>query len=116
MRFILDEGKNEISFRFDTRAYHREALYGASLVFTDRAFVYLEKQGKERLIVTLQGKSPLPKERLNALAGEFHNELLNQTLRWMVAKHNRKTKEAIQAQALFSAHTPAKPRRLYAHR
>lgn len=106
MRYSLDQARNEVTFLFGLKIYRKEALYGAGLVFSDRAFVYLEAKGRSGLAVTLQGKKPMAQEQLSALAGEFHNELLNQTLRWMVAKHNRKTKEAIVAQALFAAHTP----------
>jgi His-Xaa-Ser system protein HxsD len=110
MRFTLDEESNEVAFDFDTKVYRREALYGTGLVFTDRAFVYVQRRGAGRLTVTLQGKKPLTAGQLNEVAGEFHNELLNQSLRWLVARHNRRTKEAIQTQALISARTaePAK--------
>lgn len=109
MFFALDEKEREVSFLLSTKAYHREALYGASLVFTPRAFVFMEPGGRSRLRITLKAKQPAGKSVLEELAGEFHNELLSQTLRWMVAKHNKKTKEAIEMQALFAAHT--KPRR-----
>ena len=104
MRFQLDQDANEISFFFNTNIYRKEALYGAGLVFSDRAFTFVEPKGPHRLKITLQLKNPAQQESLRALAGEFHNELLNQTLRWMVARHNKKTKEAIQTQALFAAH------------
>jgi len=104
MRFQLSQKKSEISFVFNVKTYRKEALYGAGLVFSDRAFVFVEASGPQRLKITLQSKKPAERESLRALAGEFHNELLSQTLRWMVARHNKKTKEAIQAQALFAAH------------
>ena len=109
MRFKLDQKKSEISFIFNVKTYRKEALYGAGLVFSDRAFVFVEPNGPYHLRITLQSKKPAERESLRTLAGEFHNELLSQTLRWMVARHNKKTKEAIQAQALFAAHAQPQP-------
>ena len=108
MRYQLNQEKNEIGFVLNTKTYRKEALYGAGLVFSDRAFVFLEPNGPHRLKITLQSKKPAERSSLSALAGEFHNELLNQTLRWMVARYNKKTKEAIQTQALFAAHPQPK--------
>jgi len=96
---------NEVTFRLNPKVYHREAVYGTALVFTSRCYVFLSGAAN-RLAVTLQGKEPHDAEKLRALAGDFHNELLNQTLRWMVGQVNRKTKEAIITQALFAAHSP----------
>lgn len=105
MEFDLDLPRNEISFAFDSRAYHKEALYGAALVFTSRCYAYLKNQGRSGLLVTLQGKQTMDEDGLTRLAGEFHNELLSQTLRWMVAKHNKGVKGAIITQALYAAHS-----------
>jgi len=109
MRFKLDQDNSEIGFIFNLKTYRKEALYGAGLVFSDRAFIFVEPNGPHHLRITLQSKKPAGREFLCALAGEFHNELLSQTLRWMVARHNKKTKEAIQAQALFAAHAQPQP-------
>ena len=104
MHFRLNEKRNEISFSFDTRVYRKEALYGAALVFTGQAYVYMTHAGRETLSVSLQSKIPASAGKLQGLAGEFHNELLNQTLRWMVSQHNKVAKNAIITQALYAAH------------
>jgi His-Xaa-Ser system protein HxsD len=96
-------GGNQAVFTVDKNVYRREAIYGTALVFTNRCHVYLASRGRGAVIVTLEGKEPLDDARLRELAGEFHNELLNQTLRWMVGRQNKKTKEAIILQALFAA-------------
>lgn len=106
-RFAYDLVRREVAFRYDSRAYHPEAVYGAALVMTPRCYAYMESGSPRRVI--LKAKAPSATEaELEALAGEFHNELLNQTLRWMVAKQNRRTKDAIVAQALFAARSPRK--------
>ena len=107
-RFAYDLPQNEVAFEYDARAYHREAVYGTALVFTTQCYTFLEGGARGRARVVLQPKQPCDEQGLSRLAGEFHNELLNQTLRWMVAKHNKKTKDAIIAQALFAARSPSK--------
>lgn len=108
-RFKINDSIGEISFAFESGAYRKEALYGAALVFSDRCYVYVEKDSKKRTTVVLKGKKNMRTEDLESLAGEFHNELLSQTLRWMVARHNRKTREAIEIQALYAARGGTNP-------
>ena len=55
-RFKIDESIGEISFIFESEAYRKEALYGAALVFSDKCYVYIEKDGKKRTVVVLKGK------------------------------------------------------------
>lgn len=106
MNFETNAAENEISFLFDSKAYRKETLYGAALVLSDQCYVYAQSQKNGGMKVTLKGKKPLSPDDLKRLAGEFHNELLAQTLRWMVARHNRKTREAIELQALYAAQAP----------
>lgn len=106
MDFETNIADNEISFLFDSKAYRKETLYGAALVFSNECYVYVQSLEKRALKVTLKGKKRLGEEDLKSLAGEFHNEMLAQSLRWMVARHNRKTREAIELQALYAAQVP----------
>ncbi len=106
MDFKTDIEAGEISFLFDSKAYRKETLYGAALVFSNECYVYVQSLKKRALMVTLKGKKRLGEEDLKSLAGEFHNEMLAQSLRWMVARHNRKTREAIELQALYAAQAP----------
>lgn len=94
---------NEIKFLLDIRDYPLEAIYGAVYVFLDRTYLFLNSQSAKKVEVSLKGKKKLAKKQLEILKGEFLNELLNYTFRINLTKHNKKIREFIVSQALFSA-------------
>ena len=94
---------NEIKFILDFRDYPLEAIYGTAYVFLDKAYLFLDSHASKKIEVSLKGKKKLTKKQLESLKGEFLNELLNYTLRVNLSKHNRKIREYIVSQALFSA-------------
>ncbi|MBL7053265.1 MAG: His-Xaa-Ser system protein HxsD [Candidatus Portnoybacteria bacterium] len=95
---------NTLKFFFSLKDYPLEVLYGASYVFIDRAYIFLDSQIKDKIEVSLKGKKKLDKKQLEELKGEFLNELLNYTLRINLAKNNKKLREFIVGQALISAY------------
>ena len=98
----VDSKKHEVRWTISLATYPMDAIYGASYVFIDRCYVYLDKKAKD-VEVVLRGKEPLDKESLEALAGQFSNELLHQVLRARLAKRTGKVREMIVGRALFSA-------------
>lgn len=54
--------------------YPLDVIYTTSYVFTDRAYVLIDGEPNEEIIVELKPKT---KEDLEILAREFNNELLN---------------------------------------
>ncbi len=104
----LEAKKNQIRWNIGLSTYPMDAVYGACYVFLDRCYVYLDKNGKDKLTVSLKGKTELGEEDLKALSGEFHNELLNQALRKKISQSNKRVREYIVSRALFSAE-PAEP-------
>jgi len=95
--------KNEVRWDIGTGTYPMDAVYGASYVFLDRCFVYLDKTADKRIIIVLRGKEVLDKTALESLAGDFSNEMLHQVLRTRIAKRTGKVREMIIGRALFSA-------------
>ena len=93
---------NTIELVVNEDVYSLEAVYGASFVFVDRVYVYLDKN-EIGLIVRLKGKKVLNEKELDAIAGEFMNELLNYSLRVSLAENNKKIRELIVSQAICSA-------------
>jgi len=85
------------------KIYPLEAIYGACYVFIDRAYLFLDGDPNKEVTIYIKGKSNLTPKKLEALAGEFENELLNYTLRLALAKNTRKVRETIVEKALFSA-------------
>jgi len=100
---MVDLRNNTIRFVFDLQNYPKEALYGAAYVFLDKAYLFLDNKSSRKIEVSLKGKNKLNEKQLKNLKGEFLNELLNYTVRINLSKNNRKIREYIISQALFSA-------------
>ena len=99
----IQANKNEVRWTIGLATYPLDAVYGASYVFLDRCYVYLDKGTDKRIEVVLRGKETLSAEDLESLAGEFSNELLHQVLRARIAKRTGTVREMIIGRALFSA-------------
>jgi len=95
--------QNKTVVLINPKLYSLEAVYGAAYAFLDKAYVYLEQGPKSRIQVNLKGKEKMTKKDLEALKGEFLNELLNFSLREKISKNNKKIREYIVARALASA-------------
>lgn len=94
--------ENKTIILINPKLYSLEAVYGAAYAFLDKAYIYLEQGPKAKIQVNLKGKEKLTKKGLEALKGEFLNELLNFSLREKISKSNKKIREYIVARALVS--------------
>ncbi len=104
----LDPDNNTAVLALDSGLYPVDVVYGAAYALIDRAWVLLDRtaspSGKgHRFQVHLRGKMPLGEVGLQALSGEFGNELLSQALRRKVVKQNSKIIEEIVTQAIAGA-------------
>ncbi len=95
--------KNQVVATINPKVYPLEAIYGAAYVFLDRAYVFLDEDSKGQILVSLKGKDKMSKKALEALKGDFYNELLNYSLRYQISKDNKKIREYIVARALIGA-------------
>lgn len=103
MKLSLDARARRAELTLAPKLYSDEALRIAAAVFDGRAEVYLE-DGRAARVVTLEAKrKDLDAAGLEALAGDFLNELLNQEYRFLVSRFNRKIADLISAQTLLSA-------------
>lgn len=102
MKFQIKKTDNQILFFLDSKFYPLEAIYGTANVFLDRAYVFLDGDPKKKIEVYLKGKKKMSQAELEAICGEFHNELLNYLLRVKIAKRNKKVRELIVGTALVS--------------
>ncbi len=82
--------------------YSHEAVLGAAYAFIDRCYVWLDKEADGRMLVELTLK-PGAADSLEALAGDFANELLAQSTRAAVLAANRDLVQAIVSRALTGA-------------
>ena len=86
----------------DETLYPLEAIYGASYIFIDRCFVFLERPEDKKVQVSLRSKKDVDERALEELMGEFANELLNQVLRWRVSEATAQIREYTMARAFVS--------------
>lgn len=103
----VDVEQNSISMLVDESIYPLEALYGASYVFIDRAYVLLDRPDAKHFRVTLSiKKGDVDAEGLKALVGEFANEILSCAWRHKITEENRSTIESVAMQAIAGAMGP----------
>jgi His-Xaa-Ser system protein HxsD len=98
----LDPATATLTLSLDVGLYPRDVLYAAAYVFLDRAYVLLDRL-ESRFVVHLRGKRPLDEAMLQAMAGEFENELLAQALRHQVVDANQRIIEDVVAVAIAGA-------------
>jgi His-Xaa-Ser system protein HxsD len=96
-------GSDHISFAVDESVYPLEAVYGACYLFLDKCFVFLSRSQSGTVDVRLTSRGPATSTELDALAGEFGNELLNQSLRLRLSQATSRIREYYTAAALRAA-------------
>lgn len=102
---VVELGERRVSFVVSEEIYPLDTIQGAAYLFLDRAYVFLDRPADRQVAVVLKAKAA--EADLDALAGEFSNELLNQALRKAIGASNAKIREFILAKALFSVDAPS---------
>ena len=100
LRYALDE--RQVVFVVDEDLYPRDAIYGAAYLFVDRCWIFMARPADKSVEVRLKAKAAATEGELEALAGEFANELLNQVLRLRIAESTAKLREYTFARAFFT--------------
>ena len=101
--FRYEASEQSIAFDLQEAVYPLDAIYGAAYIFIDRCHVFLTRPADAVVRVRLKMKDgPASAAVLDALAGEFANELLNQTLRARLAESTGKIREYYVARAFFA--------------
>lgn len=91
----------QVSFTVPESLIPLDAVYGAAYLFVDRCWVFLTRPGDAEVGVHLKPK-PDGEADLDALAGEFANELLNQSLRVRIGESTASLREYYMARAFFT--------------
>ncbi len=86
----------------DESIYPLECVMSTAYVFIDRCYVLLDKV-PEGVKISISPKPSTNGDELQAIAGDFQNELLGQALRMRIAQRHEKVRETIVARALFGA-------------
>ena len=101
MQKILSKGKDWVKLTVDNKIYPLSTVYSSGYVFMDRAYIYLDKDCKDKTIVWLFPKEK--KENLTKLGLDFYNELLNYAHYFSSLKANSENLKVLMQRALFSA-------------
>lgn len=96
-------GRDHASFDVDETVYPLDAIYGASYLFVDRCFVFLTRPKPQVVNVRVTARGEATSADVEALAGEFMNELLSQTTRLRLAQGTARIREYYTAAALRAA-------------
>ena len=96
-----------VAFVISEDLYALDVIQGAAYLFIDRCYVWMERPADRAVRVVLRTKNSAAAEELEALAGEFSNELLNQALRKRIGETNGKLREFVMARAFFAADVPS---------
>ena len=96
-------GPDQVSFDVDESVYPLEAIYGACYLFVDRCFVLLSRPRERAVAVRLTSRGAATPAELDALAGEFLNELLSQATRLRLSQATARIREYYTAAALRAA-------------
>jgi His-Xaa-Ser system protein HxsD len=96
-------GHDHVSFEVDETVYPLEAIYGGAYLFVDRCFVFLSRPSERVVNVRLTSRGPSTPAELDALAGEFVNELLSQVTRLRLSQATSRIREYYTAAALRAA-------------
>jgi len=102
----VDRAASSVTLRVDPATYSLDALYGAAYIFIDRCFVLLDKPDASYRVTLAWKKGEPTEEQLNALVGEFANELLSCAWRAKISEDSRALIESVTAQALGGALGP----------
>jgi len=100
----VHQADSAIKLTVDATLYPLAAIYGASYVFIDRCYVFLDRPREGAVRVTLAAKGAVDEDGvLQSLAGSFANELLSCAWRHEITVQNRILIETVTQQALGSA-------------
>jgi His-Xaa-Ser system protein HxsD len=110
----IEQGERRVRFVASEEVYDLDVIQGAAYLFLDRCYVFLDRPGDKRVEIVLRAKGEADAAALEALAGEFANELLNQALRKNIGESNARIREFLMAKAFFSVDAPSTIDRLLA--
>lgn len=101
----IDDAEGTLVVKVNPRFYPLEVIYSASYALLDRAYVVLDGDPQQEILVKLRplhaGASDL--ERLGR---EFNNELLNYTMYAIQVERNKAVRDAIIQRALLTSTGP----------
>lgn len=100
LQYTLSE--RTVSLNVDEGLFALDAIYGAAYLFVDRCWLFMDRPSEGIVCVHLKAKEDADEASLEALAGEFGNELLNQAIRIQITESTATLREYTMARAFFT--------------
>lgn len=97
----VDVQQDAMMLRVDRRVYPDEALFRTCYVFTDRCYLFLERDGADH--ITIRFRRRQDNADLQRVIGEFGNDLINQCLRITLGRETRDIRQLIVQRAFADA-------------
>ncbi len=98
--FEVHKSENMVMVSVNPKIYPLDVIYSAAYVFLDRAYVMIDGDPQEEVIIELRPKDA--KEDIEKLGGEFNNELLNYAAYKAQAEKNSAIRNMIVQRALLT--------------
>jgi His-Xaa-Ser system protein HxsD len=88
-------------WRIDLELYTADAIFRACYKFTDRCYILLDRADERAVMAEFRAKDGNPD--MDAILGEFANELIDQRLRMDLARETKVVRDLIVEQAFVEA-------------
>lgn len=92
---------NTVRWRIDLQLYTADAIFRACYKFTDRCYILLDRADERAVIAEFRARDGNPD--MDAILGEFANELIDQRLRTELARETKAVRDLIVEQAFVEA-------------
>lgn len=99
----LNKKKGCVYVSINPQIYPLDVIYAAGYVFLDRAYIFIDGNPQEKIIVEIEPKNK--KENLNTIGKEFNNELLNYAEYKVRSEKNAPIRQMIIQRALLTNST-----------
>jgi len=103
--FTYAIAERTVAFVLDESIYKKDAVFGTAYLFIEKCYVYLTAPSEGQIGVRLRTRGDSDEAALEAMAGEFINELLNQMIRHSVGESTMRIREYYMARAFFATDT-----------
>ncbi len=97
-----DTDAGQVSFPLHQSLFCLDAIYGAAYLFIDKCWLFLSRPNEDGIVVHLKPKEAVDQGGLDEIAGEFANELLNQSIRVRLSESTRSLREYYMSRAFFT--------------
>lgn len=97
----VERQEDRLVLSIDTSLYPDEAVFRACYAFTDRCYLFLQREPEHTLKVYFRRRRQ--SADLELIVGDFGNELVSQRIRHSLARETRPIRELIVSQAFAEA-------------